>query len=236
MAPAEEKREEIRWLSQIREVVFGIQDGLISTVGFVAGVHGATADTRLVLLAGIVQMIAGGFSMAAGAYLSTKAEREVVEGQIRAEYARYADEPYMAQEALLSELEADGLSRDKAYGVVKLISAERETFLKTFREKVLGVGEAHRRLPLPAALLMGVSFALGALVPLAPYLLLGGYLALWLAVGLTALVLFGIGVAKAIFAGTRWLVSGAEFLGVAAGAAAVGYVLGLLLPPGLAGP
>ncbi|MBI4561448.1 MAG: VIT1/CCC1 transporter family protein, partial [Candidatus Rokubacteria bacterium] len=157
MAPAEEKREEIRWLSQIREVVFGIQDGLISTVGFVAGVHGATADTRLVLLAGIVQMIAGGFSMAAGAYLSTKAEREVVEGQIRAEYARYADEPYMAQEALLSELEADGLSRDKAYGVVKLISAERETFLKTFREKVLGVGEAQRRLPLPAALLMGVS-------------------------------------------------------------------------------
>lgn len=73
MAPADEKYLEIRWLSQIREVVFGVQDGLISTVGFVAGVHGATADNRLVLLAGIVQMIAGAFSMAAGAYLSSKA-------------------------------------------------------------------------------------------------------------------------------------------------------------------
>jgi len=236
VARRESRREEIRWLSQIREVVFGAQDGLVSTVGFVAGVHGATADNRLVLLAGIVQMIAGAFSMAAGAYLSTKAEREVVEGQIRAEHARYADEPYLAQEALLTALEADGLSRDKAYGIVKLISAERETFLKTFREKVLGVGEAQERVPLPAALLMGVSFAIGASVPLAPYLLLGGYRALGAAVSLTAVALFGIGVAKAVFTGTHRLVSGLEFLGVATGAAAVGYVLGLLLPPGLAGP
>lgn len=234
MAPAEEKYLEIRWLSQIREVVFGMQDGLVSTVGFVAGVHGATADNRLVVLAGIVQMIAGAFSMAAGAYLSTKAEREVVEGQIRAEHARYADEPYMAQEALLGALEADGLSRDKAYRVVKLISAEREAFLRTFREKVLGVGAAQERVPVPAALLMGVSFALGALVVLAPYFVLRGYGALWTAVGLTAIALFGIGLVKARLAGTRLLVSGLEFLLVAAAAATVGYLLGLLLPPGLA--
>lgn len=229
-----ERREEIRWLSQIREVVFGVQDGLISTVGFVAGVHGATADNRLVLLAGIVQMIAGAFSMAAGAYLSTKAEREVVEGQVRAEHARYADEPYMAQEALLTALEADGLPRDKAYRVVKLISAERDAFLRTFREKVLGVGAAQERVPVPAALLMGVSFALGATIVLAPYFVLAGYGALWTAVGLTGVALFGIGVAKAVLAGTRLLVSGFEFILVAAAAAGVGYLLGLLLPPGFA--
>lgn len=234
MAQSGGKREEIRWLSQIREVVFGMQDGLISTVGFVAGVHGATADNRLVLLAGIVQMIAGAFSMAAGAYLSTKAEREVVEGQVRAEHARHASEPYMAQETLLGALEAERLPRDKAYRVVQLISAEREAFLRTFREKVLGVGAAQERVPVPAALLMGGSFALGAIMVLAPYFVLKGYRALWTAVGLTALALFGIGVAKAILAGTRLLVSGLEFLLVAAAAATVGYLLGLLLPPGLA--
>ena len=140
MEPVKAKQERIGRMSRIREVVFGMQDGLISTVGFVAGVHGATANTRLVLLAGIVQMIAGAFSMAAGAYLSTKAEREVVEGQVRAEHERYAGEPYMAQEALLAALEADGLSRDRAYRVVKLVSEERETFSKTFRERVLGLG------------------------------------------------------------------------------------------------
>lgn len=234
MAPPEDKRKALRWLSQIREVVFGMQDGLISTVGFVAGVHGATADTRLVLLAGIVQMIAGAFSMAAGAYLSTKAEREVMEGQIRAEHARYAEEPYLAQEALLGALEADGLARDKAYRVVRLISAEREAFLRTFREKVLGVGVAQERVPVPAALLMGASFALGAIIVLAPYFVAGGYWALGTAVGLTAAALFAVGVAKAVLAGTPLWVSGLEFLLVAAAAATVGYLLGLLLPPGLA--
>jgi VIT1/CCC1 family predicted Fe2+/Mn2+ transporter len=233
---AENRREEIRRLSQIREVVFGVQDGLISTVGFVAGVHGATQDVRLVLLAGIVQMIAGAFSMAAGAYLSTKAEREVVEGQVRAEVARSLEEPYLAQEALLKALEADGLQRDRAYRVVALISQEWQAFLKTFREKVLGVGEAAERVPLSAALLMGVSFALGAVVPLAPYLVWSGYAALGAAVGLTAAALFGIGVMKAVFARTARLLSGFEFLAVAAAAAAVGYLLGLLLPPGLFAP
>ena len=235
MVAPEGRREEVRWLAQIREVVFGVQDGLISTVGFVAGVHGATADNRLVLLAGIVQMIAGAFSMAAGAYLSTKAEREVVEGQVRAELVRYSEEPYMAQEALLAALEADGLPRDKAYRVVNLMSAERSAFLRTFREKVLGLGAAQERLPVPAALLMGASFALGAIVVLAPYFVLAGIRALVTAVGLTAVALFGIGVAKAVLARTPLLVSGLEFLLIAAAAAGVGYVLGLLLPPGLAG-
>ncbi len=235
MAAPEGKRGEVRWVAQIREVVFGVQDGLISTVGFVAGVHGATADNRLVLLAGIVQMIAGAFSMAAGAYLSTKAEREVVEAQVRGEVARYGQEPYMAQEALLTALEADGLPRDKAYGVVKLISAERNAFLQTFREKVLGVGTAQERVPLPAAVLMGASFALGAIIVLAPYFVLGGSHALVTAVGLSAVALFGIGVAKAVLAGASLLVSGLEFLLIAAAAAGVGYVLGLLLPPGFAG-
>lgn len=227
-APAA-RRDEIRWLSQIREVVFGMQDGLISTVGFVAGVHGATANNRLVLLAGIIQMIAGAFSMAAGAYLSTKAEREVVEGQVRAEYARHAEEPYMAQEQVLRALEADGLPREKAYRVVQLVSAERAAFLQTFREKVLGVGAASERVPVPAALLMGASFALGALIVLAPYFVLAGFGALAAAVALTVLALFGVGAAKAVLAGTRILVSGLEFLAVAAAAAGVGYLLGLLL-------
>lgn len=127
------------------------------------------------------------------------------------------------------------MPRDKAYRVVKLISAERDAFLRTFREKVLGVGAAQERLPVSAGLLMGASFALGAILVLIPYFVLTGYAALGTAVGLTAVALFGIGVAKAVLAGTRLLVSGLEFLLVAAAAAAVGYLLGLLLPPGFAG-
>jgi len=79
--------------------------------------------------------------------------------------------------------------------------------------------------PVSAALLMGVSFCLGAIIVLAPYFALTGHWSLLAAVGLTAIALFGIGVAKAVLAGTRLLVSGLEFLLVAAAAAAVGYLL-----------
>jgi len=228
--PLQERREAIERKSQVREVVFGVQDGLISTMGFVAGLHGAIADNRLVLLGGLVEMVAGAFSMAAGAYLATKAEREVIQREVRVETERFEEEPYLAQEALLRALEEEGLARDKAYRVVRLFTDERHAFLKTFREKVLGVGSLEGPLPLWAATLMGLSFAAGAFVPLLPYLVFAEYTALWVAIGATSVALFGIGVAKALLAELSWWRSGLEFLAVAMGAAGVGYLVGWLLP------
>jgi VIT1/CCC1 family predicted Fe2+/Mn2+ transporter len=227
-----QRQEQVEWKSQIREVVFGMQDGLVSTVGFVAGLHGATSDNYVVLLGGVVQMVAGAFSMAAGAYLSTKAEEEVLQREVAAETERFEREPYLAQEALLDSLESEGLPRDRAYRVVALLADERHAFLETFREKVLGIGSATTRVPVWAASLMGLSFAVGAIIPLVPYFVLTGYASLAGAVALACLALFGIGVAKAIFAAQNWWRSGVEFLGIAMGAAIVGYLIGLLLPGG----
>lgn len=224
------RREAIERKSQIREVVFGMQDGLISTMGFVAGLHGAVADNRIVLLGGLVEMVAGAFSMAAGAYLATQAERAVVQREVRAETERFEEEPYLAHEALLRALEEEGLARDKAYRVVRLFTDERHAFLKTFREKVLGVGGLEGPLPLWAATLMGCSFAVGAFVPLLPYLVFAEYTSLWVAIGATSLALFGVGVGKAALARQSWWRSGLEFLAVAMGAAGVGYLVGWLLP------
>lgn len=224
------RREAIERKSQIREVVFGMQDGLISTMGFVAGLHGAVADNRIVLLGGLVEMVAGAFSMAAGAYLATRAERAVVQREVREETERFEEEPYLAHEALLRALEEEGLARDKAYRVVRLFTDERHAFLKTFREKVLGVGSLEGPLPLWAATLMGCSFAVGAFVPLLLYLVFAEYTALWVVIGATSLALFGVGVGKAALARQSWWRSGLEFLAVAMGAAGVGYLVGWLLP------
>lgn len=224
------KKEAIERKGRIREVVFGVQDGLLSTLGFVAGLHGATADNRLVLLAGLVEMFAGAMSMAAGAYLSGKAEIEVYQREIEAERRRWAEEPYLASEELLHAMVEEGLPREKAYGIVKLIQQEEQSFLKTFQEKVLGLTSVDPTAPVTSALVIGVWFALGAAVPLAPYLFLPEYSALWAALLFSALALFGIGVAKAVLADrSRWR-SGLEFLAIAAGAAGVGYLFGLLLP------
>jgi VIT1/CCC1 family predicted Fe2+/Mn2+ transporter len=171
MAEPATKKEVIEKKGRIREVVFGLQDGVISTVGFVAGFHSATANNRLVLLAGLVEMFAGAMSMAAGAYLSGKAEVEVYQREIEEERRRFAMEPYLASEELLKAMTDEGLSREKAYHIVKLIHTGEESFLNTFQEKVLGLASVDPHTPIASALVIGVWFALGAAVPLLPYLL-----------------------------------------------------------------
>jgi VIT1/CCC1 family predicted Fe2+/Mn2+ transporter len=230
MAEPATKKEAIEKKGRIREVVFGLQDGVISTVGFVAGFHSATANSRLVLLAGLVEMFAGAMSMAAGAYLSGKAEVEVYQREIEEERRRFATEPYLASEELLQAMTDEGLSREKAYRIVQLIHSEEESFLNTFQEKVLGLASVDPHTPIASALVIGVWFALGAAIPLLPYLLFEEYTSLWVACILSAGALFGIGIAKAVLARKNWWRSGLEFLIIATGAAGIGYLFGLLLP------
>ncbi len=222
------KRETIERKGRIREAVFGVQDGLISTVGFVAGLYSATANNRLVLLPGMVELFAGAMSMAPGAYLSERAEVEVYQREIEEERRRFMREPYLASEELLQAITKEGLSREKAYRIVKLFHEEEESLLKTFQEKVLGLGNVDPRTPLTSALVIGTWFALGAAIPLLPYLVFTQYTALWAAFILAAL--FGIGVAKAVLTKKSWWRSGLEFLIIATGAAGVGYLFGQLLP------
>jgi VIT1/CCC1 family predicted Fe2+/Mn2+ transporter len=230
MSTVAEKKVAIERKGRIREVVFGVQDGLLSTLAFVAGLNGAGAANRLVLLAGLVEMFAGAMSMAAGAYLSGRAEIEVYQKEIEEERRRWAEEPYLTSEELLNAMVEEGLPREKAYRIVRLLQEGEQSLLKTFQEKVLGLASIDPNAPVASALVIGVWFALGAAVPLAPYVFLAAYPARWTAFTLSALVLFGVGAAKAVLADRSWWRSGLEFFVIAAGAAGLGYVFGLLLP------
>ncbi len=225
------KKERVARLGRIREAVFGVQDGLLSTVGFVAGLHGATAASGIVLVGGLVEMLAGAMSMGVGAYLSSKAERAVFERAIRDEQTRFREEPYLAHEQLLEALQAEGMPRERAYQAVKLIREHEDAFLRTFREKVLGLGDLDLGRPVAEGAVMAGSFAVGAAIVLLPYAFLQGTAALGAAVGLALLSLFSVGVVKGVFAGERRLLSsGLEVLLLASGAALLGYLFGLLLP------
>ncbi len=223
-------KRHIELKSRVREAVFGMQDGLISTIGLVAGLQGAIQNTRIVLIGGLIEVISGAVSMATGSYLSTQAMKEVYDREIQTERERIEEAPYLAREALLDSLREEGLSRERAYHVVRLLQESKRAFLKTFQEKILGIGSAETEKPLEAALVMGVSFCLGGAIPLLPYLIFGGMLPLYLATGLTALSLFGVGAMKARLAAKNVWVSGLEFFLIAMGAAAFGYAVGNLLP------
>src|SRR5688500_16609464 len=118
MLPTEARRREIENKGRVREFVFGIQDGLISTVGLLAGMQAGGSNRFTIIMAGTASVIAGAFSMSAGAYLSSKAEKEIFEHELRKEEGFIEREPYLAQESLLQALSSEGLSREAAYRVV----------------------------------------------------------------------------------------------------------------------
>jgi VIT1/CCC1 family predicted Fe2+/Mn2+ transporter len=235
----EQKREIIEGRARIREFVFGIQDGLISTVGLLTGVQGATESTAVVIIAGLTSMFAGAISMAAGSYLSSSAEKEIFDKELREAQILAEKEPYLAAEGLLKALSQEGLAREQSYSIVKLLLRQQEVFLRTFQEKVFGLGSAEINRPLQAALVMGLSFVVGAAVPLLPYLILTGLEALYLSIAVSAVTLLSVGVFKGYLAAKSPLLSGIQFFAIAVGAALLGYLIGLAVQyffPGIAIP
>jgi VIT1/CCC1 family predicted Fe2+/Mn2+ transporter len=233
----DEERRRASLLGDVREAIFGAQDGLVSTLAVVSTVSGATDDRMTVLIAGIATGLAGIFSMAAGEFLSSKSQREIALAQIAEEREKVADRRMEVQTELAYMLQEDGLPHEDATMVASVLARHPEVLLNSKVEKEYGIAveEAHGS-PLQGAGVMGIAFGLGALAPILPYLLLPVGVALYVSVLATAGVLFAIGVIK-----TRWtranpLGSGLEILIIGALAGVVGYFFGSILPTLLGAP
>jgi len=225
-----EEREEAELLSEIREVLFGMQDGLVSTLAVVSTVGAASGDRFAVLVAGIASALAGVFSMGAGEYLSSKSQREIYVAQIENEREEVRDRPAEAEAEVAYMLEAEGLSEAAARRVAAELAREPTVLLKTMVEKELGLVLEEGRSALQGAIVMGAAFGLASLVPILPYLLLPIANAPVASLVLCAVVVFVIGIVK-----TRWtkrnpLRSGLEVVALAAFAGIAGYLFGSVLP------
>ena len=229
----QEKKKVIERKARIRQIVFGMQDGLISIVSLMSGIAGATSTNNplLILLTGITAAIAGALSMGTGEYLSSKSEKQIIEFEKRQGEAIVAGKPYIAQESLMQELIQDGLSKPAAYKVVERLSETEKLLKNTFSEKVLGLGEAEVTKPLQNAIVIAIAFLLASLVPILPYILFSGNLSLYISVGATSIALFIIGAIKGKFAGLNIWISGIEFFFVAMASAIIGFAVGDVLGP-----
>lgn len=226
-----DERRKAGLLGEIRETIFGAQDGLISTLAVVSAVSGATSDRFAILVAGIASGLAGVFSMAAGEYMGSQSQREIFEAQIAREREEVAERPGEAEAEIGYMLAEDGLPRAEAREVAAVMARHPEVLLKTMVEKELGlhVEDAHGS-PLQGALIMGTAFGLGAAIPVLPYLLLDVSTALWTSFAATATALFAIGAVKSRWTGRGLLRSGVEILLLGSFAGIAGYVFGSLLP------
>lgn len=225
--------ERVARRGRIREVVFGAQDGLLSTLALVTGVRGADATRYAILVAGFAGALAGTISMALGAYVAAKSQRDVFEAELENERRQLERRPHVEVIELAAIFEAEGLDYDAAHRAAHAIATNPEVMLKTMAEKELGIPYESGVTPLADATTMGVSFVIGAAVPVVPYLFLGTTAGLVLSVLLTLGALFVMGVVKARLVGGHWVRGGAEIAGLAGAAAALAYVVGTVIPNAL---
>lgn len=213
----------------LRAAVFGVNDGLVSNASLVLGMAGASGDSHVIVATGIAGLLAGAFSMASGEYVSVRSQRELFEFQIgeeREELERYPEEE---AEELALIYAARGVPLEDARAMTQQIVKDKEKALDTLAREELGLNPAELGSPFGAAFASFAAFAIGALVPLAPFLLKLGNAPLEWAIGFSAVSLFGIGAVLSLFSGKNAFVGGLRMLGIGAAAGAATFGIGKLL-------
>jgi VIT1/CCC1 family predicted Fe2+/Mn2+ transporter len=220
----------------LRAAVLGASDGLLSNFSLVMGVAGASAESGSILIAGLAGLLAGAFSMALGEWISVQSSRELYERQIAIERTELEQIPDEEQEELALIYQAKGLPEAQARELAARLIADRPSALDTLAREELGVDpEELGGSAWEAGLTSFLLFALGAIVPVAPFIFLGGLAAVAASVGLSALGLFGIGAAITLLTGRSVLYSGTRQVLIGLAAAAITFGIGRLIGVAVAG-
>lgn len=217
-------------LGRLREVVFGAQDGILSTVALVTAVAVGVEGNTTVLVAGLAAVLAGTISMATGAYLGSKAERDVKRAEIAREAQELEDNPAEELAELVVIFQREGKSYQEARQLADDISQDKELWLNTLIEKELGISPEETTAPVKDALVMGTSFVLAALIPITPYLFMTGSRAIGISVAGSLMGLFVLGMGKGRLVQKSPILQGLEILVIGAVSAAVGFALGDIIP------
>ena len=219
----------------LRATVFGVNDGLVSNLALVMGVTGASANNEVVVLTGIAGLLAGAFSMGAGEWISMQSQRELFERQIALEREELQVMPEEEEEELAQIYRRKGLPDRDARRLADHLMEDPEVALDTKVREELGLDPDELGSPWGAAVGSFVSFAAGAVVPLAPFLVVAGSPAVAAALVLAFGALFAVGAGVSLLTGRSALFSGVRQVGIGAAAAlvtfSVGAVIGVQLRP-----
>ena len=223
-----------RWrvaaMGRVREVVFGAQDGLISTLALVTAVAVSGVENTTVLIAGLAGALAGMVSMATGAYLGSRAEQDVQTAEIAKEARELEEHPGEELAELVVLYQREGLSFSEAQGVAEHIAADKDLWLQTLVEKELGISPSITSNPFKDALAMAAAFIVGAMVPILPHFFIEGKVAIGASIAATLVGLFALGMGKGRLVQKSPILQGVEVLLVGAAAAGLGIALGEGIP------
>ena len=213
----------------IREVIFGLNDGLITTLGFLAGITGSIVNGHIIILAALAEMVAGAISMSSGAYISSKSQREFFQREIEREKSEIEEDPDH-EKAEIREIYAErGFNEEEIDILVRRITADKEQWLRFMLREELGLGNEVLESPVKIGITMGLSFLAGSVVPLLPYLFFVPKTGLIISTICSVIFLFALGALKTRLTKKSWIRSGAEMLLIGMGSAVIGFVLGLIV-------
>jgi VIT1/CCC1 family predicted Fe2+/Mn2+ transporter/rubrerythrin len=211
----------------IGDAIYGVNDGLGAVFGIVSGMAGYTGGSEVVLAAGLAGTLASALSMGAGAYLSSKSQREVYESEVSRERMEIEEDPH--EELLELELfyQLKGFSADEARTMAERLQKEPKQFLKTLVHEELGLNEESFPNPLRSMVTASVSTAIGGFIPIIPFFFTVGMPAVIASFIISTVAHFAVGASKALVTTRSWWASGAEMTIVGILEAAITYGLGL---------
>lgn len=215
---------------RLRELVFGLEDGLVSTMGVVTGVASGTGDRMIIILSGIVVIFVEALSMAAGSYLSSKSESELENKMLEEERHEIRTQPGKERKELEDYYKKRGFPEDERKLIADRFMADEDMLLEEMMHRELGIHPHRQERPVQNAAVMWGSYMLGGVVPLIPYLLWSPAQAtIFASVSFTAGMLFLVGAFKGHIVHLSKIKSGAEMALIGMGAGAVGYVVGAIV-------
>ena len=219
----------------LRATVFGINDGLVSNAALVMGVAGSGAAPSIVLMTGAAGLLAGALSMAAGEYVSVRSQRDMYEYQISLEKEELAEYPEEEAEELALIYEARGMDIEQARTFARSLLGNPDHALDVLAREELGLNPDDLGSPLGAASSSFLAFALGAVIPLAPFLIgLPAHSVMGWTIGVTAIALAAVGMLISLFTGRNAWLGAARMVAIGGGAGVIAWLVGSWLGVALA--
>lgn len=215
--------------SILPEIILGGQDGLVNVLGVILGVAAATQDAYLVLVAGLSATFAESVSMGAVAYTSTLADADYYESEREREYRHIEEVPTLEVEEIRDIYTRKGFSGDILDRIVATITANKDIWVAVMLAEEHQLSPTDRGQALRSAVIVGIAAIIGSLIPLIPFIFLPVQSSIYVAILVSALVLFVVGFYKARVTVGKPGRSGLEMAMIGTLSALVGYAVGLLL-------
>jgi len=209
-------------------IIYGFNDGLTANFGLVAGVIAATENPSTILITGIVGTVADSLSMGASGYLAAKSVQEVYEHEIEVEREEIRLMPDLEEQELTLIYASRGMPKAHAQLIAKEVMRDPERALEEKIQSELKIGESHTT-PIREGWITGLATAIGAFIPVAPFLFTSGFNAILISFSLAMFSHFAVGAARSLFTGRGLFRSGIDMFAVGLGVAGVGYIVGKVL-------